>query len=310
MTDHVRPKVLLVDDTKTNLTILVQALRDEYKLGVATSGAEALAYAQEKQPDLILLDIMMPEMDGYEVCRRLKAEPRTRSIPVIFITALDEIQNKTQGFALGAVDYITKPFEVVEVKARVRTHLQIAQYQRELEAKNQALQQAQARLQQQVRELEGRDRLVHAQMSATSVGQAGEEILQVYQEVLGIARGVLYQVDEKGKLLVVKAILGSEAWPASIPCGDPRSPVALAFCQQEPRQTAEGGIAVPLLFRKKVLGVLWLEGIVDPLGDREAALNALWRLAGEAALVLRAAQVAEDLEQGKWEVEELLKLEE
>lgn len=117
--------VLVVEDTEANVDILVEALGDLYDVMVATDGESALQMVEKKPPDLILLDIMMPLMNGYEVCSRLQADPRYKGIPVIFITTLGEIENKTKGFDLGAVDYIAKPFEVREVQARVRTHLDL-----------------------------------------------------------------------------------------------------------------------------------------------------------------------------------------
>ncbi len=117
--------VLVVDDTEANIDILVETLDNEYEVSVAMDGESALEIVNSDQPDLILLDIMMPGIDGYEVCRRLKSEPKTSSIPIIFITAMSEIENKTKGLELGAVDYITKPFEAMEVKARVKTHLSL-----------------------------------------------------------------------------------------------------------------------------------------------------------------------------------------
>ncbi|MBT8366465.1 MAG: response regulator, partial [Deltaproteobacteria bacterium] len=135
-------RVLLVDDVKDNITILIETLKNEYLLGFALNGLDALKYAKVKSPDLILLDIMMPDMDGYEVCRRLKADPDTRDIPVLFITALDEIQNKTNAFAVGAVDYITKPFELAEIKARVKTHLTLKLASQALAAQRDRLQQS------------------------------------------------------------------------------------------------------------------------------------------------------------------------
>ena len=117
--------VLVVDDNKTNIDILVNILHSEYEVSVAMNGKSALQIVNTDLPDLILLDIMMPGMDGYEVCRRIKSEPQTSGIPIIFITSMSEIQNKTKGFELGAVDYITKPFDVMEVKARVKTHLSL-----------------------------------------------------------------------------------------------------------------------------------------------------------------------------------------
>ena len=117
--------VLVVDDTEANIDILVAALDSEYEVSVAMDGESALEIVNTDPPDLILLDIMMPGIDGYEVCRRIKSEPKTAAIPIIFISAMSEIQNKTSGLELGAVDYITKPFEAMEVKARVKTHLSL-----------------------------------------------------------------------------------------------------------------------------------------------------------------------------------------
>ncbi len=117
--------VLVVDDTEANVDILVDALGELYDVSVAMDGVAALEAVAEEPPDLILLDIMMPEMDGYEVCQRLKGNERYANIPIIFLTALTEISNKTKGFQLGAVDYITKPFEIAEVNARVKTHLKL-----------------------------------------------------------------------------------------------------------------------------------------------------------------------------------------
>jgi CheY-like chemotaxis protein len=128
--------VLVVDDTETNIDILVETLGNEYELSVAMDGESALETIQAELPDLILLDIMMPGIDGYEVCRRLKRDPNTSGIPIVFITAMGEIENKTKGFELGAVDYITKPFEISEVKARVNTHLSLMLAKRELANQN------------------------------------------------------------------------------------------------------------------------------------------------------------------------------
>src|SRR5271166_1408106 len=118
--------ILIVDDTPINIGVISGALKDSFVTKVATSGEKALAIASGKdKPDLILLDIMMPEMDGYEVCRRLKANPDTRDIPVIFLTSQTEAEDETKGFEVGAVDYIHKPFSAAVVKARVRTHLML-----------------------------------------------------------------------------------------------------------------------------------------------------------------------------------------
>jgi sigma-B regulation protein RsbU (phosphoserine phosphatase) len=118
--------ILIVDDTPINLGVISGALKDRYKTKVATNGEKALAIAAGvDKPDLILLDVMMPEMDGYEVCRRLKADPATRDIPVLFLTGQTGTEDETKGFEVGAVDYIHKPFSEPVVKARVHTHLML-----------------------------------------------------------------------------------------------------------------------------------------------------------------------------------------
>jgi putative two-component system response regulator len=119
------PSVLIVDDERVNIDIMVDLLKPHYRTLVATSGEQALKRAAgQPAPDILLLDVMMPGMDGYEVCRRLKADPTTRDIPVIFVTAMSEVGDEARGFALGAVDYITKPVVPVLVEARVKAHLE------------------------------------------------------------------------------------------------------------------------------------------------------------------------------------------
>jgi len=121
-------RILLVDDAKANIDVLVEALRGDYKLSVALDGETALRSVEANAPDLVLLDIMMPGLDGYEVCRRLRARESTRELPVMFLSSLEDVKNKTQGFEVGGNDYLTKPFEVLEVKARVRSLLKAKAY--------------------------------------------------------------------------------------------------------------------------------------------------------------------------------------
>lgn len=130
---HFKYTVLVVDDTKENIDVLSGILKQDYRVKFATSGAMALSIAEKSQPDIILLDIMMPEMDGYMVCSRLKSNPMTRYIPVIFVTAKNEELDEVKGFEVGAVDYITKPISPAVVKSRLKTHLALANQQKELE---------------------------------------------------------------------------------------------------------------------------------------------------------------------------------
>src|ERR671933_2155012 len=138
--DDYKANILVFDDTVANLRLLVNLLAERgYKVRPASNGSMALSAALTEPPDLILLDILMPNMDGYEVCEQLKADEHTREIPVIFISAVSEVLDKVKAFAIGGVDYITKPFQVEEVLARVETHLAIRNLQRSLKDKNEEL---------------------------------------------------------------------------------------------------------------------------------------------------------------------------
>lgn len=129
--------ILIVDDVPDNIDLLVDLLSDKYELQVALDGVKALDLIDEtRPPDLILLDVMMPRMDGYEVCRRLKANPATREIPVIFLTAKASPEDILKGFQLGAVDYVAKPFNPPEALARINTHLLITEQQRTITSQN------------------------------------------------------------------------------------------------------------------------------------------------------------------------------
>jgi DNA-binding response OmpR family regulator len=146
-------KVLIVDDTPENIQVLMGTLKDQYAIVAAISGEKALKMAvAEPRPDLILLDIMMPGMDGFEVCSRLKADPKTADIPVIFLSALDDVANKIKGFASGAVDYIAKPFQPEEVLTRVNTHLTMSRLKRTLAEKNKELSAYNEHLEERVRD--------------------------------------------------------------------------------------------------------------------------------------------------------------
>ena len=134
--------ILIVDDTPMNLEVLVQELTDQdFEVFVAIDGESAIEQLQYARPDIILLDVMMPGIDGFETCSRLKQNPETQDIPVIFMTALTNTEDKVKGFEAGAVDYVTKPIEPEEVHARVKTHLTIQRLRTELQEANELLEQ-------------------------------------------------------------------------------------------------------------------------------------------------------------------------
>ncbi len=133
--------ILIVDDERSNINILLELLSDSHQLFIAKSGQQALRRVSDASIDLILLDIVMPEMDGYEVCRRLKSDPQTAGIPVIFLTAMTDQESETLAFDTGAVDFITKPITRATLLSRVNTHLRLSQASRKLENYNHSLQQ-------------------------------------------------------------------------------------------------------------------------------------------------------------------------
>lgn len=154
-TSSVRPNVMVVDDTPLNLSLMESILSADYSVQLANSGAKAIELATAAAPDLILLDVMMPEMDGFEVCRRLKADPATSHVPVIFVTAKREVSDEQLGFEVGASDFIHKPVSAPIVAARVRTHLKIKFMQDYLQSENAKLQQDAAQNSSELDQLKG-----------------------------------------------------------------------------------------------------------------------------------------------------------
>ena len=139
-TEIEKPTLLLVDDEPVNLRVLKQLLGNDYQLVFAKNGEEALKLAESRLPNLILLDVMMPGLTGFEVCRQLKQKKQTRAIPIIFVTALNDEHDEAEGFEAGAVDYIIKPISSAIVKARVKTHLSLVQADELLDSRLQVVQ--------------------------------------------------------------------------------------------------------------------------------------------------------------------------
>jgi len=201
-----KANILVVDDTPDNLRLLIDMLAKQgYKIRAASNGRHALKTAQANPPDLILLDIKMPGMDGFEVCEQLKTDERTRDIPVIFISALDGVFDKVRAFSLGGVDYITKPFQAEEVLARVETHLGLQRLQKELEEKNAELSQLNVEL---VRASRHKDEFLanmsHELRNPLNVVLGMSEALQdgVYGELNDRVLNSVHRIEESGRHLL------------------------------------------------------------------------------------------------------------
>lgn len=186
---HPRASILVVDDTPENIKLLVELLRDRHDTLIANNGERALKLAAgDKTPDLILLDVMMPEMDGYEVIRRLKSNPRTCDIPVIFLTAKSEVEDETLGLSLGAADYITKPITPAILQARVTCQLQLKQAADFLRDKNQFLEAEVAKRTRQLEAIQDVTVLAMSSMAETRDNETGNHILRTQRYVQLLAR--------------------------------------------------------------------------------------------------------------------------
>ncbi|MCT7993736.1 PAS domain S-box protein [Laspinema olomoucense] len=227
--------LLVVDDTPENLRLLTQVLSQRgYVVRPVLEGRSAIAAAVVHPPDLILLDILMPQLDGYEVCQLLKGDPRTRDIPIIFLTALSDALDKVKAFSLGAVDYITKPFEVEEVIARIENQLRLRSLQKELEAKNHHLQQeiknrlvAESALLDRAEELRIQNTLLTDLAKSPDLYQgdlqaAFDKLITAAVNYLDLDRSGVWLYDERGTRLERLA-----SFEKNLPGVDPLSPAIL-----------------------------------------------------------------------------------
>jgi len=187
-----KPTVLIVDDTPENLTLMTGLLKDSYRTKVANNGERGLKIAvAEPKPDLILLDIMMPGIDGYEVCRRLKADPATTHTPVIFLTARSEIEDEQKGFDVGAVDYITKPISPPIVMARVKTHLTLKAAADFLRDKNAFLETEVSKRTHEVQVVQDVTIMAMASLAETRDNETGNHIRRTQNYVRALARKLM-----------------------------------------------------------------------------------------------------------------------
>jgi putative two-component system response regulator len=183
-----KPTVLVVDDTPDNLLLMMELLKGDYQVQLANGGERALKLAaMSPQPDLILLDIMMPGLDGYEVCQRLKSNPQTREIPVVFLTAKAEVEDEKKGLAIGAVDYITKPISPPIVLARVKIHLALKAQADFLRDKSQFLETEVARRTREVAAIQDVTILTMASLAETRDSDTGNHILRTQNYVKALA---------------------------------------------------------------------------------------------------------------------------
>ncbi|MCW2276941.1 response regulator [Heliophilum fasciatum] len=187
-----KPVILVVDDTPDNLMLVSGLLKDLYKVKVATNGEMALAIANAAPPDLILLDVLMPRMNGYETCTRLKENPRLADIPVIFLTALSKVEDEQKGFALGAVDYIIKPISPPTLFARVKTHLMLKQARDFLQDKNAYLEAEVAMRIKEISLIQDVSLFALASLAETRDNETGQHLRRTQQYVKELALDLRY----------------------------------------------------------------------------------------------------------------------
>jgi len=247
----VNPTVLMVDDQPDNLDVLVNYLADSgLELVVATDGEQALQLAAQCHPDLVLLDVMMPGLDGFSVCERLKSQPHTQDVVVIFMSALTDTQSKVKGFAVGAIDYVSKPLQREEVLARIQAHLTIRQQQAELQQKNQQLEALNRDLQDQMEQRQRAEAALHLadqKLSALTrqeaerwgidafVGQS-----QMTKALLDEVRS-LQQAPRTNVLVLGESGTGKELISRAIHFGSPRrdKPFVAVNCSAIPSELAD-----------------------------------------------------------------------
>jgi PAS domain S-box-containing protein len=316
--------ILVVDDIPANLHLLSQVLTEQgYKARAVTSGARALEAVRANPPDLILLDIIMPEMSGYEVCRLLKADAQSQDIPIIFISALDATEDKVQAFAAGGVDYVTKPLQSEEVLARVETHLALRDLQRDLQERNSQLQQeiatrkqAESTLRQRNRELALLNQAGQAFTSSLDLDEIFTTILEEVRNLLGAFASSIWLIDPETGDLVCQQATGPKSelvsgwrlrqgqgvvgWVVltgeSLIVLDTRSDQRhFQGVGQEIGRELRSLLCVPLQVKERTIGAL---EIVDEKADRfiEADQVLLESLAAAASIAIENARLVEGLE--------------
>lgn len=298
--------ILVIDDSPTTLSIITQFLESyDFEVLVSTDGADGLKVAHTIHPDLILLDILMPDIDGYEVCRRLKAEPHTQKIPIIFITSMTDMEAKVKGFAVGAVDYLTKPLQAEEVLARIHTHLKIQELTKNLQEANVALT-------QRARRLEIINQVARQATSILELDTLLPVVVESIQQAFGYYFVGVWLLNEPRTALLLQAHTSNRG-PLSIPpdftlsIDDPRSLLAVACRTGEPylandiTQSAHyrpwqviplthAELALPLRNGPEILGALDLQSAVPGTFEAEDT-PVLHTLADQIAIAIHNARL-------------------
>ena len=319
-------RILVIDDEKpVGLVLQSWLTRKGFYVRHALDFDEVSQFFASDEFDLVTLDIMMPGVDGLQVLRWLREH--FPDVGVIMATALGDLDSVLEAMRLGAINYLIKPFnmeliteEIERGMERQRLIAENRSYQRELEQKveertrklqerTRELQEAHGRLERQLQELEGRDRLVRFQMTMHSLEEACAEVLEVLRETLGVERGVLYRPADGGERLEVAASMGMGEDVANPSLEEVEEPSVRAFVRGELVEGMEEEIAVPVIYRDEILGVFSTARPPASM-NRKEFIDALLRLSGEAALVLRGALVTEDLENETFSLDGLEDIEE
>ncbi|HNT76806.1 MAG TPA: response regulator [Anaerolineae bacterium] len=298
--------ILIIDDNPTNLSVLTSFLECyDFEILVATDGEDGLAIAQKVRPDLVLLDIVMPGMDGYEVCRRLKSNPRTQEIPVIFITSIVSTEDKVKGFEAGAIDYLTKPVHAEEVLARIHTHLRIQEL-------TQSLLEANAVLTKRARQLEISSQVARQVTSILELDTLLAVVVKSIQEALSYYFVGIWLLNESHAALLLQASASTAdadvvAPDFSISLNDPRSILA-AVCRTGDSYLAndvtqstyylpftelpltQAELALPLCLGQEILGALDIQSDAQNAFDAED-VTVLQTLADQIAIAIRNARL-------------------
>lgn len=310
--------VLVVDDVPDNLDILCRALeRAEYDVLVATSGVQALNIAPRARPEIILLDVMMPGLDGYATCRKLKEDPITRGIPVIFLTALDQTDKIVEGFRAGGVDYVTKPFNQEEVLVRLQTHLErtrlaveLAKLNAELEKKVEERTRA---LLLRLKELEGKDRITEHLLTYHTLEETMGVVLEVITEIVDLHRVTVYLEQEAGPSPVASKEKGGRVvGREELKGADITEAVVAAMAKAgEDRKASFVEVPscaiVPILRGENLLGFIKVD---RPNALDSEELRVLNSFSLQAAVAISDALVQQDM--GKWhdQLEDVLNIDE